>query len=348
MKILFLLLLTLPSWAQERVSDDEFRKMWAERAKIEAQRSEERRTRLMATLKATNQPDTVKDLRLAKMNLKKIPRVVYRFKNLKNIDLSNNQITRFPRRLTRKLDSLHTLTASFNPIKKLKFSNNQHVKVLNMSSCGIRVWPITITQNTALETLILAVNEVVGIPDDIQKLSRLRVLSFYKNKITSVSPSIENLTELREIDLYHNQLREIPLPLCHLKNLRTLAMSYNSITSLPEAIGELKNLSALYLRDNGLQQLPPQIASLENLKELYLEANRFEQFPAQLLNMKQLEEIDLSKNKIKALPLELNLLKKLKEFDIRQNPLQVSKENTLIIRQLQKDGVQVYGFEVIE
>ena len=123
MKLLFLLLLTMPLCAQQRISDDEFRKMWAERVKIEAQRSEERRIQLMARLKVTNRPDTVKDLRLAKMNLKKIPKVVYRFKNLKNIDLSNNQITRFPRRLTRKLDSLHTLTASFNPIKKLKFSN---------------------------------------------------------------------------------------------------------------------------------------------------------------------------------------------------------------------------------
>ncbi|CAL5323994.1 unnamed protein product [Camellia sinensis] len=110
-----------------------------------------------------------------------------------------------------------------------------------------------------------------NVPHDLlQKLRRLRVLSFGGYKIVELPSSIGHLKHLRFLDLSHALLCSLPESLCTLYNLQTLELRYCiHMKKLPTATGNLINLRHLDVTGaNSLQEMPPKIGQLTSLRTL--------------------------------------------------------------------------------
>lgn len=122
--------------------------------------------------------DSVFRLDLSRNHLRSIPEEVYRFKNLRYLDLSRN-----------KLDSLS---------EDFHFD---HLEVLDLTKNEFSVFPRSICQNTSLKQLLMGKNHLNTIPDCIGDLVQLRVLDLWFNPIESLPDSLVNLRLLKSLDL---------------------------------------------------------------------------------------------------------------------------------------------------
>jgi Leucine-rich repeat (LRR) protein len=88
----------------------------------------------------------------------------------------------------------------------------------------------------------------------------LETLVLAENDLTELSGRIGNLSALRMLDLGHNQLTAIPESISRLSQLRELHLRDNRLTTLPDAIAALREL-----RGNPLLNLPASRAGLPRI-----------------------------------------------------------------------------------
>ncbi|KAJ3431666.1 s-cell enriched with leucine-rich repeat-containing protein slra-related [Anaeramoeba flamelloides] len=106
---------------------------------------------------------------------------------LKEINLSNNELTEFPEELYQCKELMH-LYLSFN-------------KITNLPDIGEKF--------PNLVTLDLSYNNLVVLPD-LSKFKSLEVLILSSNKIESVPESIGELKQLKQVYLDNNVINEMP------------------------------------------------------------------------------------------------------------------------------------------
>ena len=266
-----------------------------------------------------DQPDTVKTLMLNKLYLEVFPEVVFRFKNLEKLDLSDNYIEQVPKKINdfKKLKFL-SLSGNFIDYSSLKFKSNKHLKDLNLQYTGMTKMPKSIKKNRNLEILFVGNNRIIFAINDFKKLTELKSLNLYNVKTTYLPKSIKKLQNLYELDLYHNELQFLPKEICSLKSLKTLAIAHNQLWDLPQEMAQMPKLEILYAHHNRLNSLP----NLPNLKLLDVGYNLFKVFPEQIYSLKNLEEFDITNNQIKDVPEQLLKLEKLQKVFIRGNKFQ--------------------------
>ena len=112
--------------------------------------------------------------------------------------------------------------------------------------------------------LNLGTNQLTKIPDNIDRLQNLEVLTLSNNLLRVSTPppsfalpidatdvcvyvlllwlqrlpgSIGNLSKLRILDLEENKLEQLPNEIGNLRNLTRLVVQSNQLTSLPRALG---------------------------------------------------------------------------------------------------------------
>ncbi len=262
------------------------------------------------------QPDTVKTLMLNKLYLMDFPKVVFKFKNLEKLDLSDNFIETIPKSIW-ALEKLKLLSLSGNYIDydKFKFKKNKHIKDLNLQYTGLVKIPKTIKRNRNLEVLFIGNNELKFRSNDFKRMSNLKALNLYNVRTSTLPKSIGKLKNLDELDLYYNELQFLPKEVCQLPKLKTLAVANNQLWNLPEEISKMPNLQTLYAHHNRLNTLP----KLPSLKLLDIGYNLFKVFPEQVYQLKDLEEFDITHNEIMEIPEGLVALSKLQKVYIRGN-----------------------------
>ena len=277
------------------------------------------------------QPDTVKSLMLNKLALEQFPEVVFKFKNLEKLDLSDNFIKNVPKKLS-ELKKLRFLSLSGNQINysSFKFKRNKHLKDLNLQYTGMTKIPKSVRRNSNLEILFLGNNPIKFAKNDFKKMTNLKALNLYNVKTATLPKSIVKLQNLEELDLYYNNFQFLPAEICQLKNLKTLAIANNQLWNLPEEISKMPNLQTLYAHHNRLNSLP----DLPNLKLLDVGYNLFKVFPQQVYKLADLEEFDITNNKIEEIPAELLSMKKLQKVFIRGNEFYQKDEKTEEIAKL--------------
>jgi len=107
------------------------------------------------------------------------------------------------------------------------------------SSTTLNLWkqhlghvPDTIWDQTEIETLILADNDLSEISERIDRLHSLRTFDLGHNLLASLPSSLGSLTDLRDfLYLHDNQLTSLPPSLANLKRLRYLNISENRLQS---------------------------------------------------------------------------------------------------------------------
>ena len=132
-----------------------------------------------------------------------------------------------------------------------------------------------------LEILDLGGGALSGLPNDMGRLHKLRVLFCSGNRFERLPAALGDCASLSQIGFRGCGLSEIPgeaLP----PLLRWLTLTDNQIESLPGELGERPHLQKLMLAGNRLRHLPASLSQAASLELLRLSCNAFETLPAWL------------------------------------------------------------------
>jgi hypothetical protein len=167
-------------------------------------------------------------------------------------------------------------------------------------SCGLTEFPREIFDLAdTLEILDLSGNALSALPDDLPRLTRLRVLFCSVNQFTVLPAMLGACPHLTMIGFKSNRIHTVPataLP----PALRWLILTDNAIDALPAGIGRCTQLEKLMLAGNRLTELPAELAACSQLALLRIAANRLTALPAWLLAMPKLAWLAFAGNPFSA------------------------------------------------
>ncbi|MBP5967499.1 MULTISPECIES: leucine-rich repeat-containing protein kinase family protein [Pseudomonas] len=155
-------------------------------------------------------------------------------------------------------------------------------------SCGLTEFPAEIFDLAdTLEILNLSGNALSCLPDDLHRLTRLRVLFCSDNQFTALPACLGQCTALTMIGFKTNRIADVPgaaLP----PLLRWLILTDNCIDTLPSELGERAHLQKLMLAGNRLQSLPSSLSHCHRLELLRIAANQLTELPHWILTLPSL------------------------------------------------------------
>lgn len=211
------------------------------------------------------------------------------------------------------------------------FGERKTVEALDLTGNFFPAIPPMVFQLSQLRELVCADGMLEQIPQDIARLSKLRLLNLQNNRsLAFLSPAIGQLANLESLQLDQCiGLRQIPPQIGLLTQLKTLEMGSSALESLPPALAQLKQLQTLDL--STMEKLRwteafPLLYQLRSLQKLNISGNNFDQLPKGLANLERLSDLDLSYNNLKSLPPEIANLKSLKYLSLKDNPLAESEK----------------------
>ena len=174
-----------------------------------------------------------------------------------------------------------------NTLAQLKAGQLAGITRLDLS-CGLTEFPREIFELAdSLEILNLTDNALSSLPDDLHRLSHLRVLFCSDNAFTELPACLGQCAQLSMIGFKANRISHVPaaaLP----PQLRWLILTDNCISQLPNELGERPLLQKLMLAGNQLAHLPQSLANCHNLELIRIAANRLTQLPQWLLTLPSL------------------------------------------------------------
>ena len=154
--------------------------------------------------------------------------------------------------------------------------------------CGLTEFPREIFDLAdSLEVLNLSGNALSSLPDDLHRLTRLRVLFCSDNLFTELPACLGQCAALTMIGFKANAIEKVPAealpPL-----LRWLILTDNRIGELPDELGDRPYLQKLMLAGNCLQRLPERLSQCHRLELIRIAANQLTELPEWLLTLPSL------------------------------------------------------------
>jgi hypothetical protein len=155
-------------------------------------------------------------------------------------------------------------------------------------SCGLTEFPPEIFELAdTLEILNLSGNALSHLPDDLHRLTRLRVLFCSDNRFTALPACLGQCAALSMVGFKANAIVDVPAaalpPL-----LRWLILTDNRIETLPAELGERPYLQKLMLAGNRLHTLPSSLSNCQRLELIRIAANQLSELPQWLLTLPSL------------------------------------------------------------
>ena len=155
-------------------------------------------------------------------------------------------------------------------------------------ACGLSEFPREIFDLAdSLEILNLSGNALSQLPDDLHRLTHLRVLFCSDNLFTELPACLGQCSSLTMIGFKANRITQVPAsalpPL-----LRWLILTDNCIRALPSELGARPHLQKLMLAGNQLQSLPDSLQHCHRLELIRVAANQLTQLPEWLLTLPSL------------------------------------------------------------
>ncbi len=171
---------------------------------------------------------------------------------------------------------------------------------LDLRHQGLRSLPREVfDQANTLEILDLSGNVLDSLPDDFDRLHRLKVLFCSDNPFTEVPEVLGRCPALEMVGFKANRIAKLgaqALP----PRLRWLILTDNALEAVPESLGRCTRLQKLMLAGNRLHRWPSSLAACTSLELLRLSANAFEQvddaLPAWLLQLPRLSWLAYAAN----------------------------------------------------
>jgi Leucine-rich repeat (LRR) protein len=251
-------------------------------------------------------------LNISSSNLKELPKELFLFENLEELDISNNKFLDFEQLILdlKKLPNLKLLVLGYSNLKKLP----QNIGILNdLEGISFRGNKLTnvdaIGDLTNLKYLSFRRNKSLkDLPVSIKNLKCLQLLNLSGSGLVRLRDELSECEQLKSIIANASNIENITNNIGNLYNLRVLNLGSNKIKIIPTSIGSLKKLIDLSLGSNEIESLPRSISKLQNLDALGLEYNRFKEFPIVILELKKLRLLKLHNNNIQKIPIEVTNL----------------------------------------
>jgi hypothetical protein len=152
-----------------------------------------------------------------------------------------------------------------------------------------------------LEILNLSNNALSTLPDDLSRLSKLRVIFCSGNRFTELPEVLSSCAQLEMVGFKQNSIREVA-PGALSPGLRWLILTDNQIAAIPDAIGSCTRLQKLMLAGNQLEVLPEAMRGCVALELLRISANRFKSLPEWLLQLPRLTWLAFGGNPVSTVP----------------------------------------------
>jgi Leucine-rich repeat (LRR) protein len=275
-------------------------------------------------------------------------------RSISEIRLVGNKITVPPEET-----QLYGGAACVRFLKSLQFSYSNGV--LNFNDCNLTVIPdIVFSSNlqTRLLELHLDDNLLSVLPERLQHLLVLRVLSVRRNRIAALPTVILRLTSLTELRTAGNVLTSIALPHsmtdpkdeaaseisvslnsaaemtagCLLNVIRRLALSQASndgvanlsrmsLVDVPQMVTDAQFVKELDLSHNSVDMLPIDIGNMASLRLLRVRNNLLRSLPESLLQLHMLEHLDCRCNGLTKLPYGMGRMLNLRTLLLGSNRL---------------------------
>lgn len=201
-----------PKENRERKELERGLQSWVEKAENEY----DREVYIRATKRIMEAYDTnATMLNVAYFKLPHLPEVIFsnkRFQeNLVNLDVSGNQLTRFPIGIL-ALKNLKVLSMTFNQIPEIptQIELLKELKKFDASDNQLTALPTQICRLKNLQDLMVARNEITRLPVQLAHLKNLVKLDLTYNRLTELSPKIFTLPNIRWVSTSLNMIQDIP------------------------------------------------------------------------------------------------------------------------------------------
>lgn len=276
---------------------------------------------------------------------KSLPKSFRRYDSLTKIDLSQNNLTRFPNaaRHNRKLIEFE-LQRNKITLKQNNLKPHPWVRGVGLQHNKIDYVPSSVKNFSNVKKLAFNHNAITDVSPAIGQLQKLEELSFYNNKMEAVPEGVYQIRSLKVVDLFHNRIFKLEDKITNWQHLHTLYVSHNHLSALPDVINQLPSLNEIYAYDNSIQTLPATLCDISQLKVLRININEIKTLPSCFDKLTRMEELDLSDNKLTELPAAIFQFSDLKILAIVDNPWnnQLKSELPAIIRKLRERQVAVH------
>jgi len=143
-------------------------------------------------------PDTIKKLNLFGCALTDLPPELIFFKNLEELKLDGNELSK----------------SQFTNLEKLK-----KLRLLDLNDCNLSKFPNSILALSKLEILSIWNNQISTIPEGLYNITSLKELTIGNNKLKYLSPKISNLKNLKSLETSATEIRRYPDEMTKLKYL---------------------------------------------------------------------------------------------------------------------------------
>lgn len=176
------------------------------------------------------------------------------------------------------------MTASLEQLQAGQLAGARRLKL----ACGLTEFPREIFDLAeTLEILDLSGNALSTLPDDLPRLSKLRIIFASNNRFTELPDVLGACPRLSMVGFKANRIHSVSgrsLP----RRLRWLILTDNEVETLPAEIGQCSLLQKLMLAGNRLRTLPEEMAACTRLELLRLSANRLSELPQWLMRLPRL------------------------------------------------------------
>lgn len=184
------------------------------------------------------------------------------------------------------------MTTTLEQLRAGQLAGTRRLKL----ACGLSEFPREIFELAdTLEILDLSGNALSTLPDDLPRLSKLRIIFASDNPFTELPEVLGQCSQLSMVGFKANRIRKVSgqsLP----PLLRWLILTDNEIEALPPEIGTCTQLQKLMLAGNRLRSLPEELAACSRLELLRLAANQLGGLPAWLLRLPRLSWLAFAGN----------------------------------------------------
>ncbi|MCL4120525.1 UNVERIFIED_CONTAM: hypothetical protein GTU68_060319 [Idotea baltica] len=232
------------------------------------------------------------DIRLAYNFISKAnTHTFHNLESLRTLVLNGNKIETVEFEAFKSLPNLVTILLSDNQISTIhdkSFTDLPNLMELDLQKNKLRKFSLTAFANSTSSLVPLSLN-----------------ISF--NVISQLDPFVGGHVYLKSVDASHNHLKEVPLNFLKpfIKSLQRLDLGYNRINNLNTiAFGELNNLQMLILEHNNIQKIRQRaFAGIPSVQLLDLSHNHLETLPYECFtDIKFLRSLDLSYNHLRSIP----------------------------------------------
>ena len=235
-------------------------------------------------------------------------------KGLDKLDMSNSRLKEIPGDIYKKAVDSSKLT--------FLLLANFSVNLIEKLPDGFLYWMSEARQ------LVLSHNKLKKIPDEIEKMSCLKILELSNNRLESpLSDGIGYLTSLQRLDLSNNNLTSLPDKFSALVALKFISAHSNYIQQLPLSLGSCCMLEFVDFSRNQIEEVPESFEHLVTLTHLDLFSNKLQHLPQNLGKCEKLRYLDISVNILNSLPSSFSQLKSLEYCNMENNTLRMLAQN---------------------